>query len=310
MASPPGAPDRADRRGPEAPHDAGDERLGISLPVDVAVVASDLDGTLLAPPGSVPRPDGGADHLAFGMASERTHRALDRLRERDVEIIAVTGRPPRWVAGLGLGSGLAVCSNGALVVDLSSGAVVTERTIDPDIAAEVVARLRAVYPDAVMAVEFADGVGLEPGWAGKVPRAAAVGVAPAEELVLRPPAKILARVAGHRGDGFIDRGVDAIGGIAEVTASGGLELIEISALGVDKAETLSELCTGQGVAAARVVAFGDARNDVGMLRWAGIGVAMGDAPDVVRAAADDVTGTNAEDGVAAWLERHVLSPVP
>jgi hypothetical protein len=51
------------------------------------------------------------------------------------------------------------------------------------------------------------------------------------------------------------------------------------------------------------MAFGDMPNDVPMLRWAGHGVAMANAHADVLAAADEVTGTNAEDGVAQVLER-------
>ena len=92
-----------------------------------------------------------------------------------------------------------------------------------------------------------------------------------------------------------------------VTASGGLQLVEISAPGVDKATTLATLCAERDITAERVVAFGDARNDLPMLAWAGTGVAMADAHPSVIAAADFVTGTNGEDGVAAWIEEHVLS---
>lgn len=275
-------------------------------PRSVALVASDLDGTLLAPPGEVPVPDGGARHLAFGLPSARTLRALDRLRDRGIDVVAVTGRPPRWVADLGLGPGLAVCSNGALVIDLDTGAVVTEHLLDPDVAAEVVARLRAAHPEAMFAVEFADGVAMDQAWADRGALAVAERVAPAEELVRRPAAKILARVEGLRGDGFIDSGVTACGDIAAVTASGGLELIEVSAPGIDKAVALEAICAERGIPASAVVAFGDARNDVELLRWAGTGVAMAHAPEVVRGAADEVTGSNADDGVAAWLERHIL----
>lgn len=58
-----------------------------------------------------------------------------------------------------------------------------------------------------------------------------------------------------------------------------------------------------GIDAAHIVTFGDMPNDVPMLAWAGLGVAMGNAhPDAVEAA-DEVTATNAEDGVARVLER-------
>ena len=63
------------------------------------------------------------------------------------------------------------------------------------------------------------------------------------------------------------------------------------------------MAAGFGVSAADVLAFGDGRNDIEMLRWAGRGVAIGDAPEEVKAAADDVTESVDRDGPAAEL-RH------
>ncbi len=272
----------------------------------VALVASDLDGTLLVPPP--PRRTGSDDPVDLGRISDRTRTALDRLRDAGVEVVTVTGRPPRWVTAVDLGPGLSICSNGALVVDLETGDVVAERCLAPDVAAEVVARLRRLHPEGMIAVEYPDGVGMEEAWAAQVPRALlAECVAPAEELVHRPTAKILMSVPGLSGDAHIDGATEAVGDIAVVTASGALHLIEVSAPGVDKATTLALQCEQRGIAPEAVVAFGDARNDLPMLAWAGTGVAMGDAHPSVITAADDVTGTNAEDGVAAWLERHVLA---
>jgi hydroxymethylpyrimidine pyrophosphatase-like HAD family hydrolase len=66
---------------------------------------------------------------------------------------------------------------------------------------------------------------------------------------------------------------------------------------------VEELARPLGITAAEVVAFGDMPNDVPMLGWAGLGVAMGNAhPDAV-AAADEVTASNVDDGVARVLER-------
>ena len=56
------------------------------------------------------------------------------------------------------------------------------------------------------------------------------------------------------------------------------------------------------------MALGDEANDVEMLQLCGLGVAMGNAGDAVRAAADAVTATNNEDGVARAIERYVLQP--
>ncbi len=277
----------------------------------IVLVASDLDGTLLAPPGAkTPRPgDGGgrSETVArMGGLTARTHSVLDRMRGEGIDLVAVTGRPPRWVVDLGLGPGLAICSNGALVLDLASGDIVTEHMLDSGRAAEIVARLRSLHPDGMMAIEFADGVGMEPAWHERVPRGAAQSVGRAEELVAQPSAKILLKVPGTEGDAYIDAATEAVGDLGEVTASGGLQLVEVSARGVTKATTLAALCDERAISSEQVVAFGDARNDLAMLDWAGVGVAMADAHPSVIDAADEVTGTNSEDGVAAWIERHLL----
>lgn len=75
------------------------------------------------------------------------------------------------------------------------------------------------------------------------------------------------------------------------------------AAGVNKAWGLARLCRHLQIPAGQVLAFGDALNDLEMLSWAGHSVAMSDAPAELRAAAQEVTGSNAEDGVAAVLER-------
>jgi Cof subfamily protein (haloacid dehalogenase superfamily) len=248
----------------------------------IRLVASDLDGTLLEPPSRRREAAGSGRSFSLGSISERTRAALDRLRDAGVELVAVTGRPPRWVTEIGLGPGLVICSNGALVIDLETGDVVAERALAPDAGAEVLARLRSLHPQGMVAVEYADGVGMEEAWHATIPRAlAGERVAPAEELVRRPAAKILMKVPGTEGDAYIDAAAEAVGDIGVVTASGGLQLIEVSAPGVDKATTLARLCAEQDVGAEHVVAFGDARNDLPMLTWAGTGVAMGDAHPTV-----------------------------
>ncbi|MFC6591411.1 HAD family hydrolase [Deinococcus lacus] len=78
--------------------------------------------------------------------------------------------------------------------------------------------------------------------------------------------------------------------------------MEVAAEGLTKAAGLARLCEHLGVAQAEVLAFGDAPNDAEMLAWAGHGVAMANAHPEALAAADAVTLSNEEDGVAAVLE--------
>jgi len=79
--------------------------------------------------------------------------------------------------------------------------------------------------------------------------------------------------------------------------------LDLAPEGVSKASGLAQVADRLGVDVADVLAIGDGRNDLEMLAWAGRGVAMGQAPDEVKAVADDVTETLENDGVALELEQ-------
>ena len=80
-------------------------------------------------------------------------------------------------------------------------------------------------------------------------------------------------------------------------------LIEVSLAGISKGTVIDGLAREWGIAPSEAIAFGDQPNDLEMLRWAGHGVAMGNADPTVQAEADEVTDTNDHDGVAQILER-------
>ncbi|MET1004943.1 MAG: HAD hydrolase family protein, partial [Propionibacteriaceae bacterium] len=79
--------------------------------------------------------------------------------------------------------------------------------------------------------------------------------------------------------------------------------LDIAPDGANKATGVADIADQLGVARADVLALGDGRNDTEMLRWAGRGVAMGDAPPEVQQAADHVTGLFSEGGTIAELDR-------
>ncbi|CAM4348847.1 Cof-type HAD-IIB family hydrolase [Paenibacillus tarimensis] len=101
--------------------------------------------------------------------------------------------------------------------------------------------------------------------------------------------------------------------LAVISQWGGLEItnsspwnIELNPAGVSKAAALEELCTLLGITMEQVVTMGDSLNDLAMIRAAGLGVAMGNAQDTVKAEADFVTLTNDEHGVAHAIEHIVM----
>jgi len=254
------------------------------------MIASDIDGTLLRTDGTM---------------SERTVAALRAAEAAGITVVLCTGRPPRWmkpIAEVTGHTGLAVCANGAIVYDLHTEEVVEEFPMDVDIARRIAAALRAALPDAQFAVERSTGMLREPSY---VPIAPTGHVeAPFEELLLEPMVKIIAKHPGMTSTELHRAAHDAISELAELaetTYSSG-SIIEISAAGITKAFGLERLASERGIDASDVVAFGDMPNDVPMLAWAGRGVAVGNAhPDVI-AAADDVTLSNDDDGVAVVIE--------
>ncbi|MBM7652966.1 Cof-type HAD-IIB family hydrolase [Neobacillus cucumis] len=101
--------------------------------------------------------------------------------------------------------------------------------------------------------------------------------------------------------------------LKELTARGEFEItnstlknIEVNAAGIHKARGLSVVCSKIGIDMQNVMACGDSRNDLMMIKEAGLGVAMGNAQDVVKAAADWITASNEEDGVAKAIQKWVL----
>jgi len=247
------------------------------------LAAIDLDGTLIRSDGTI---------------GDRTKRAI---RATELDIVIVTARGPATMhalaAELGV-SGRAICSNGALVVDLATRALVRERRLESEVALELVHELRERLPGIRFAVEHED-FAHEPGfsaWGWTPPPE--TRVADVVDLLADPATKLILRHAAHDTVAIQDLARELVGESLTVVASGS-EAVEVTAAGVNKATAVAEL----GYAPEEVVAFGDYPNDIPLLTWAGLGVAMGNAhPDVV-AVANEVTATNDEDGVALVLER-------
>ncbi|WP_079509187.1 Cof-type HAD-IIB family hydrolase [Mesobacillus jeotgali] len=95
-------------------------------------------------------------------------------------------------------------------------------------------------------------------------------------------------------------------GLFEISNSS-LKNIEVNALGINKAKGLQKVCSLLGISMENVMAVGDSLNDIAMITEAGLGIAMGNAQETVKEAADDITGTNDESGVAQAIQKWVLS---
>jgi Cof subfamily protein (haloacid dehalogenase superfamily) len=256
-----------------------------------ALVATDLDGTLLRADGTV---------------SDRTVEVFRRLAEAGVETVLVTARPPRWLHGLEHvvgGHGIALCGNGAFVYDVARRSVIASRTIDATLLEEVAADLRRALPGTGLAAERRPGLAVEAGFAAQHDFGEDVVLCELiEGLADAPVAKLLARCEGVDAEEFYARVTDVVAGRLVVSHSGSGALAEMAAPGVTKAAALEEWSERQGVAQGDVWAFGDMPNDIPMLEWAGTSFAVANGHPDVRATADHTCPANDEDGVAQVLE--------
>lgn len=264
-------------------------RAAGSLP---RLVATDLDGTLLQDDGAV---------------SARTRSALDAAHDAGVEVVFVTARPPRWVDDVRhavAAHGAVICLNGALVIDVRTGEALARHCLEDAVLREVAAALRRHLPGVELAVERPDGMAFERHFRhGHPVPPDAIAAERIEEVLDGSTGKLLVRCAAVTDGTLVARIAQVLGDQVVVSHSGAADFAEICAAGVTKGATLAGWARHRGVAAADVWAFGDAPNDLPMLAWAGRSFAVANAVPEVLAAADEICPSNADDGVAAVLER-------
>ena len=250
------------------------------------LVALDIDGTLLGPDGKVPA---------------GTVEVLDFVRAAGHDVVLASGRSLGGLlpvaTRLGLVQGFAVCSNGGVTVRLDpaapSGYEISDvHVFDPGM---VIARALDLAPDVRVAVE---DVGR--GW--RVSRVFAEGmlngdqkVVPVEDLVVGPAARLALQTPE------VLRHLESLRATGVTVTPAGRDWVDVTALGTSKAVALEQIRVRLGVPPRQTVAVGDGANDLSMLAWAARGVAMGHSSAVVRAAADEVTGTIDERGAVAVL---------
>ena len=262
------------------------------------LVACDLDGTLLTPELEV---------------SPELPGALTALAAARVPFLICTGRmfrsARRVAAQLGLQHGPIVCYQGAMIAELSTGERLLHRPMDGEVAGEVVRRLRDLgrhlnaYIDDQLYVEQLDA------WARMYAKNAEVGIELVEDLAAevaaRPPTKFVVLSEPADVDVLLPRLQDEWRGRLSIARSQA-SYIELAAPGVSKSGALQWLCDREGLRRERAVACGDAPNDLDMLRWAGLGVAVAEAAPDVRAAADLVV---ARAGLPELFARLAVAPL-
>lgn len=261
------------------------------------LIATDLDGTLLAPDAAAPSP--------------YTVEVLRRVDEAGIPVVFVTGRPLRWMDGLWelvARHGMAIVSNGAIAYDVHAREAVRVAGIERDTGLHVARAISCSVPGVSFAIECLDGIRHEPGFVDDpvwVPEGSRLGVL--EQIWDAVAVKLLVRHRGADHDSFHHHVDVAVRGQATATWSVP-GLAEISARDVTKASALIELCEQLDVPPTDVVAFGDMPNDIAMLAWAGTSYATANAHPSVLAVADHVAPACEQDGVAQVLEELLAAP--
>lgn len=251
------------------------------------LVALDVDGTLV---------DGD------GVMREDIRDAVARIVASGIPVVIATGRG--WtstdiiVDELKLPPGWAVTANGAMLVTYPPLRIESEVRFDP---ADSIAKVAEAAPEAIIAVQE--------GLTWRVTRPFPEGelhgdvrVESLEELASRPVSRIVIRDPDSPEDVFNEMAHSL--GLHEVSYFIGWSAwLDIAPKGIDKAHGLQRVVDELGLCAGDVLALGDGGNDIEMLEWAGRGVAIGDAAENVRAAANHVTGRFDDGGTAEELNR-------
>ena len=256
------------------------------------LIALDIDGTTI-------------DH--DGVLTDAVRDAVRAVADAGHHVVIATGRAIVGtlpiLEALDLTHGYAVCSNGAVTLRLDPGQsagydVIEAVTFDPTPALDL---LHEAWPDAVVAVEDL-GVGFKV--SAPFPEGELEGVVRVvdwAELSSAPVTRLTFRSPTASTEDFVQL-AEEIGLHGFNYGIGYTAWLDINPEGVSKGSALEQVRRDLGVEPGDTVAVGDQRNDLEMLRWAARGVAMGNAPDEVKAVADEVTLDVVDDGLVPILQ--------
>lgn len=268
------------------------------------MLALDLDGTLTNSEKQI---------------TPRTVQALQAAAARGVCIVLASGRPTVGIRPLADQLGLAktggcICSyNGGKILDCATGQTLLETCFPADLLAPVVQQAR--YWNVVPLTYDAGGIVTEQADNPYVQEEARINNIPVRQVedlaaaVTWPVHKLL--LVGDPAD------MPHVEELMQQQFAGRLSIyrsapyfLETMPLGVEKSAALGQLLARKGLRRSHLMACGDGWNDLPMIEFAGLGVAMANAVPPVRAAADFVTADNDHDGVALAVEQFILEGDP
>lgn len=277
---------------------------------DIKLVALDLDGTLFDNSSRI---------------SERNLTAIRSITDKGIHVVISTGRPFEGIPFdqiKGTGINYAITANGSGIYEISTGKCLYENAMDEELVTPILNFLltRDIHMDA-----FIGGKGYTPIQCVETAQKLTVPSSIKNYIITTRTRldNILQFIHENQlkvqkmtlnfypaADGtLIDRETVRkflMSNPSITTVCGGYNNLEFTRADANKGVGLRKLAEILGVNPDATMAIGDTENDLAIIEAAGIGVAMGNATDAVKARADYVTTTNTKDGVAAAIEHFIL----
>ena len=264
--------------------------------MSIQLIAVDMDDTLLDSKRSI---------------SPRAANAIRCAVQKGVKVVIATGR--MYCSALPYAKQLElnvplITYNGALIKEVLSGETLYHRPVDYQVACEVMALFRdhgwyvQTYVDDGL---YVDKIIKQTEVYMKISGIKAQEVGKRLYQPWAAPTKILAMVEPDEKE-YVEKILKERFQKDLFITSSKAAFIEMTHFTVNKGTGLAFLAKRLGINRKEIMAVGDSFNDIDMLEYAGLGVAMGSAPDAVKAKADAVTLRNDEDGVAEAIEKYVL----
>jgi Cof subfamily protein (haloacid dehalogenase superfamily) len=261
------------------------------------LIALDLDGTLL--------------NSALKL-SDANGEALRRAIEKGVQVVLATSRwyglALRTAARLEIQTPL-ICSNGAIVKSPSDGKELLHLYVDEELAREVVTMADDCGWEMYTTIGDATYMKMRPGIIPeKLPAGLRVAERQSDHLGEAPPTSVLV-FSEEAVDAIVEKFMDKYGERAHFSLNrpvGTPHYVVLTHARAEKARALRLVCEELGIAPEETIAMGDSESDLEMITMSGLGVAMGNSPDVVKKAALHIAPTNDEDGVAWAVSQFVL----
>ena len=278
--------------------------------MNIKLVALDLDGTLFDNSSRI---------------SKRNLTAIRSITDKGIHVVISTGRPFEGIPFdqiKGTGINYAITANGSGIYEISTGKCLYENAMDEELVTPILNFLltRDIHMDA-----FIGGKGYTPVQCVETAQKLTVPSSIKNYIITTRTRldNILQFIHENQlkvqkmtlnfypaADGtLIDRETVRkflVSNPSITTVCGGYNNLEFTRADANKGVGLRKLAEILGVNPDATMAIGDTENDLAIIEAAGIGVAMGNATDAVKARADYVTTTNTKDGVAAAIEHFIL----